>query len=198
MRGRLTLAGLCVGLVAAVGSPAGAAASCTMLTDPSGDVRTDGGLIVPDGHLDVTSVAITRSPQDLTFTIHQTGLEQQRKGEWRLTFASERGRLYVFAGLGMWVNVGNYTGPSGFTAGGAGRRAVRVQGDFDHARSEIRITVPLRALGLSARSRLSSFAVEAKEVFANLSPTVPGGQATKLVDEGRSGATYKLGRGCSR
>lgn len=196
MWGRLTVVSVCLGLVGGLGLPAAAGPVCRVLTDPSGDVRTDSGVVVPDGHLDVTSVAISRYGDRLAFAIRHAALDEARRGEWRLTFASERERLYVFAGLGMWVNVGSYTGPAGFTAGTPGRRPVRVQGEFDYARSQIRISVPLRALGLTPRSRLSGFAIEAKEVLANVSPTVPGGQATKLVDQGRSGRTYLVGRAC--
>jgi hypothetical protein len=54
--------------------------------------------------------------------------------------------------------------------------------------------VPLTVLGLSARSRLSGFALEAKEVFLNVAPTVPGGQTAKLVDDARSSLAVVVGR----
>jgi hypothetical protein len=193
MRGRAAL--VVIGFLAALAPGASAGPACTVLTDAAMDVTLNGQAPVADGHLDLDTVSVKRRGSVLTFTISDAQLDPARQGEWRLTFRSGASRLLVGAGHGMWVNAGNYEGMFGFRAGMQGHRLSAVQGTFDYARSEIRVSVPFAALGIAPGARLTSFAAEAKEVFLHTGTGVAG-QDVQLVDRASSQKAYDTAAGC--
>src|SRR5688500_9248644 len=76
MRARLTLIGMGLAVLTAAVPLADAGTSCTVLTDPVGDVRTDAQVAVPDGHLDITSLAVATSGSQLTLIVRHAALAQ--------------------------------------------------------------------------------------------------------------------------
>jgi hypothetical protein len=175
---------------------------CTVLTDPAADVQAGGAAqtaVLPDGHLDVRAVTVETTKTGLTVTIADTALNAQRYGSWTLTFRSGRTGLFVTANVGEWLNVGDGGVAHGFRAGVSGRRPATVTGVFDYAQSRILVVVPRKAFGAALPARgatLSSFAVTARERFADLAPQGIAVGAVELVDQGASATTYAVGSSC--
>lgn len=163
---RLLLATLLVPALAAAPAHAG----CAAVTDPAGDVAVASGATAPDGHLDLRSVTFRPGASGLVVTFADTGLVEHRLGEWRMTFTANHTRLYVLAGLGMWVNAGWVSAPGGFHAGVVGRPDRAVTGRFDYTASTITVSVPYAAFGAAyprAGTVVTDIAVESAETFLN-------------------------------
>lgn len=163
-----------IGLAAAVltvsALSAESSAACATVPDPSGDIEAATGVVVPDRHLDLRSVSIRPTAAAVVVTFKATALSDARKGSWRLTFVSRGATLYVSAGLGAWVNVGEVGTPSGFRAGIAGRAGREVTGAIDYTASSILVTVPYAAFGgrLTRRdTNITNVTASAEEVLLN-------------------------------
>jgi hypothetical protein len=198
MQARLTVLAAAVAGALLV-APAQAGGECTVLSDPAGDVLLLGdpataGAATADGHLDVTTVDLSVSPGRVVATIHLTGLVEGRLGEWRLGFAAGREQLVMGAGLGMWVNAGDYHGISGFVAGRSGHRGQRVTGAIDYAASTVTISAPATAFAPAAVAPgmpLSGFTVQTREVYANLPAAGPAPQSVWAGDVASTAAAVR-------
>ncbi len=176
-----------------------AAPSCTVLTDPTGDVFLAGqeataGAVPVDGHVDVTAVDLSVSRSRVVATIRVAGLVEERLGEWRLEFTAGRERLVMGAGLGMWVNVGDYSGISGFVAGRAGQRSRRVSGAIDYPAGTVTISAPVSAFAparVAPGMTLAGFTVATREVFLTVPAVGPAPDSVSVGDRGSATAAVR-------
>ncbi len=172
---------------ATLGVPqAGAAAGCRIVTDPAGDVAVSGTpATVPDGHLDVRSVDVDVTGRRLRATFQVEQLTEGRLGEWLLTFTSAGRPMFVGAGLGMWVNAFDYSGPFGYVAGVTGRRVRQVSGNINYTNGTIVVDAPLSAFG-GVGSQLGKFRFMSRETFLNTATA-----DVQLSDEAASDTTFQ-------
>lgn len=179
-------------------------ATCRVIADAAGDVRTFGpapAQTVDDEHVDVRAVEVAQARGALLVTFRGTAMDPFRLGGWRLAFTARGKRVYAIANLGQWNNYGNPYPTYGFYAGVVGGDEVKVTGAFDFEASTATVTVPLAAFGPHAprkRDRLTSFAFEAREELLFVSPS--GGRPATvdagLGDWGGSSSSLVIGGEC--
>ena len=167
-----------------------AARSCTVLADPAGDVALEGApLPVEDGHVDLRDVTLAITARTVTVTFHDTALDGQRRGNWRLTFTIDGKRAFVEAGRGMWANAGHVDGLGGYRAGLVDGRAADVAGTYDTASSRVTVRAPAALFGRITRTTaLTSFAATVTETYVHTDAT-----AMRLVDTASSRGAVRAG-----